>query len=87
MYICIYMTEVIKLDSNLQTTGLTRDPIDKYYTKDSIAELCIGHIKDICPRIRVRGTLRPLCYIDLLQTCRISQTYTVQDFGQRGLRV
>ena len=39
------MTEVIKLDSNIQTTGLTRDPIDKYYTKDSIAELCTGHIK------------------------------------------
>jgi hypothetical protein len=32
------------MESN-QTTGLNRNTIDKYYTKDSVVELCLNHVK------------------------------------------
>ena len=34
-----------EIKSNEQTTGLDRDPIDKYYTKPSVADICVSLMK------------------------------------------
>ena len=31
--------------NHIQTTGLSRDPIDKYYTKEEIVDMCISYVK------------------------------------------
>ena len=33
--------------SNKQTKGLKRNTIDKFYTKDSVVEICVGKIKEL----------------------------------------
>jgi predicted RNA methylase len=32
-------------NNHIQTTGLSRDPIDKYYTKEEIVDMCISYVK------------------------------------------
>ena len=39
------MEDEIKNSSEVQTTGLTRNPIDKYYTKEETVDLCINYVK------------------------------------------
>ena len=34
-----------EIHNEVQTTGLTRNPIDKYYTKEEIVELCVNYVK------------------------------------------
>ena len=33
------------ISTELQSTGLTRNPIDKYYTKEEIVDLCVNYVK------------------------------------------
>ena len=43
--------------NTIQTTGLDRDPIDKYYTKIVVAEKCINLVKDILSISKQKDTI------------------------------
>jgi len=43
--------------NTIQTTGLDRDPIDKYYTKTVVAEKCINLVKDILSISKQKDTI------------------------------
>jgi|UniRef100_A0A6C0IP89 hypothetical protein len=62
-YLCIFVFMTEKLeesdflegqDIHIQTTGLSRNPIDKYYTKRDIVDVCIDMVKKY---LKIRKTM------------------------------
>jgi len=96
------MTEGIEIDSNMvdndldgnhvQTTGLTRNPIDKYYTKESVVELCVSHIKrhlkikklsDIIVEPSAGGGV---FYIELVKLCKNIHMFDIKPENVRVIQ-
>ena len=77
------MEDEIKKSSEVQTTGLTRNPIDKYYTKEETVELCINYVKQHVNITKTKDiVIEPsagngVFYDALLKLCKNSQKFTI----------
>jgi predicted RNA methylase len=72
------------IPNEVQTTGLSRNPIDKYYTKEEVVELCVNYVKQKIKIIKTKDIVvepsagNGVFYNALLKICKNIRLFDIK---------